>query len=226
MDLVEVLPDLHLLRFHVGQAYLWSGADSLTLVDTGPGGSAPAIAEAIRALGRNPEEVQRIILTHGHDDHTGGATEAASWGGAQVLAGRPDAPVIRGELPAPPAMMTGWEQELWETIPTPEPVGPVVVHRELSEGDTIEFGDGAQVFAVPGHTDGSIAIYLPGPRVLFTGDTISNVGETRLGVFNTDSTRAAESLYRQSRLYTETACFGHGEAIVTGAAEQLRKAVG
>ncbi|MDH6137097.1 glyoxylase-like metal-dependent hydrolase (beta-lactamase superfamily II) [Kitasatospora sp. MAA4] len=227
MDLVEVLPNLHLLQFEVGQAYLWSDPDALTLIDTGPAGSAPAIAAAVRSLGRRPAEIQRIILTHGHNDHTGGAAEAAAWGEAQVLAGQADAPVIRGELPAPPPVLTEWERELASTIPLPPPTEPVPVDCELVDGDTVEFGDGAQVFAVPGHTDGSIALYLPGPRVLFTGDTIANVGgHTMLGVFNTDRERAAKSLHLQSRLDSDIACFGHGEPIVGGAAERLRRIVG
>ncbi|PAK26805.1 MBL fold metallo-hydrolase, partial [Streptomyces sp. alain-838] len=39
MDVIELLPRLHLLRFPVGQAYLWRDGDDLTLVDAGPAGA-------------------------------------------------------------------------------------------------------------------------------------------------------------------------------------------
>ena len=44
MDVIELLPHLHLLRFPVGQAYLWHDGDESTLIDAGPAGSAAPIA--------------------------------------------------------------------------------------------------------------------------------------------------------------------------------------
>ncbi|BFV56416.1 hypothetical protein KCMC57_up15200 [Kitasatospora sp. CMC57] len=78
--------------------------------------------------------------------------------------------------------------------------------------------------AVPGHTDGSIALHLPEMKVLVTGDAVANVGRTMLGVFNTDRARAVESLHRLAELDVDTALFGHGEPIVHGAAIALRRA--
>lgn len=44
-------PGLHLLRFGVGQAYLWRDDDGLTLVDAGPVGAGADIAAAVETLG-------------------------------------------------------------------------------------------------------------------------------------------------------------------------------
>jgi len=51
MKVVELLPQLCLLRFPVGNAYLWRDATGLTLIDTGVSGSAPLIGKAIEELG-------------------------------------------------------------------------------------------------------------------------------------------------------------------------------
>ncbi len=51
----------------------------------------------------------------------------------------------------------------------------------------------AVLVAVSGHTEGSIALHLPAPGVLFTGDAVASVGRTVLGVFNADCARVAAS---------------------------------
>jgi glyoxylase-like metal-dependent hydrolase (beta-lactamase superfamily II) len=229
MDIIEVLPELHMLAFDIGQGYLWRDPDGLTLVDTGVAGSAPAIADAIRGLGHAPGDLRRIVITHHHADHTGSAAEVAAWSGAEVLAHRLDAPVIRGERPGAVPDFTdapAWERDLFENLPVrPAPAPPSPVDVELTDGDALDFGGGAQVVAVPGHTDGSIALYLPGPQVLFTGDAVANEDDrTILGVFNTDRARAIDSFRRLAALDVRTAVFGHGSPLTTDATRTLRAA--
>jgi len=98
------------------------------------------------------------------------------------------------------------------------------VLHELHEGDVLDFGGGAEVLSVPGHTDGSIAIYLPRHGVLFTGDTVANVETVMLGVFNQDRAQTVASFKRLAALDVATACFGHGEPIASGAGAQIRDA--
>ena len=105
----------------------------------------------------------------------------------------------------------------------PDTAPPVPVDRELVDGDVLDFGGGAEVLAIPGHTVGSIAIHLPRDGVLFTGDTIANVGIVMLGTFNQDRAQTVASFRRLAALDVETACFGHGEPITSSAGDRLRE---
>jgi glyoxylase-like metal-dependent hydrolase (beta-lactamase superfamily II) len=59
--------------------------------------------------------------------------------------------------------------------------------------------------------------------VLFTGDTVANVGNLMLGTFNQDRARTVASFQRLAALDVETGCFGHGEPITTAAGDRLRE---
>ncbi|MEV0097219.1 MBL fold metallo-hydrolase [Streptomyces sp. NPDC050738] len=222
MDLVEVLPRLHLLRFPIGQAYLWRDGDELTLIDAGHADSATAIGAAIRGLGLDPHRLSRIVLTHCHRDHVGAAEELAGLYGTEIIAHRLDAPVVRGLAPAPEPVLLDWEIPLYEHGLTVPVAPPTRVDREVEDGDELGFGDGAFVVHSPGHTDGSIAVHLPRHGVLFTGDAVAAVGQVMLGVFNTDRRRALASYRRLAALAPTTVCFGHGDPLTEDAAKVLR----
>ena len=108
----------------------------------------------------------------------------------------------------------------------PQPPVPPRIDRELRDGDAPGFGDGAVTVAVPGHTPGSIALWLPRHRVLFAGDAAARGpdGTVTCGVFNVSRTQAAASFRRLAGLSAELACFGHGEPLTHGAAAVLRAA--
>ncbi|MET8004697.1 MBL fold metallo-hydrolase [Nonomuraea glycinis] len=91
---------------------------------------------------------------------------------------------------------------------------PSRVDQELTEGDVLDFGGGAEVISIPGHTDGSIAIHVPAHRLLFAGDTIAHVdGRIMLGVFNADRPKAIASFRRLAELDLALVCVGHGDPI-------------
>jgi glyoxylase-like metal-dependent hydrolase (beta-lactamase superfamily II) len=234
MDVVELIPELFFLRMPVGHVYLWRDPDGLTLIDAGAPGCAAMIGEAIRELGHHPSDVRRLVITHAHVDHVGGAAEIASWGAVSVLAHRAEAPVIRGQVQAPPPNLADWERPLLAHASaqlSASTAAPVRVDRELDDDEPVDFGGGAVTVGVPGHTAGSIALYLPGPRVLFTGDVMARDPRSRdaqapviPGLFNVDAAEAAVSFKRLAALDAEIACFGHGEPITRGAAARMQAA--
>jgi glyoxylase-like metal-dependent hydrolase (beta-lactamase superfamily II) len=209
------------------QAYLWRDPDTVTLIDTGPADSGAQIAAALDELGLAPSDVDRIVLTHFHDDHTGAAAEICEWGQVEVIASRTDAPVIRGDTP-PPAPALGADEREPHALITSRlaPAPPVRVDREVQHGDVLDFGGGAEVVATPGHTPGSIALHLPAYGVLITGDTVAeHLGRVLLGAFNVDAEQAAESLRRLAELPVQVAAVGHGDPVRSGAQARLRDAV-
>jgi glyoxylase-like metal-dependent hydrolase (beta-lactamase superfamily II) len=168
--------------------------------------------------------LDRLVLTHGHADHCGSAAELREWSGALVVAGAGDAAVIRGQAAMPAPVLEDWERPILERVsaglPTTAP--PAHVDEELRGGEVLDFGGGAEIVAVPGHTEGSMAIYLRRHRLLFTGDTVANTGSVMLGVFNQDRARTVESFRRLAEFDVETACFGHGDPVTSGAGERMR----
>ena len=69
--------------------------NGLTLVDTGPKGSAGKIFDAIKRAGMDPYNIKRIVLTHAHLDHSGSAEELKRLLRVPVMAHREDAQLIR-----------------------------------------------------------------------------------------------------------------------------------
>ncbi|GAA4529809.1 MBL fold metallo-hydrolase [Amycolatopsis samaneae] len=220
MKITSLTPRLHLLEFEIGQAYLWADDDGLTLVDTGIVGSGDAIRDAITELGSGA--LTRVVITHFHGDHAGSAAEIASWSDAPVIAHRLDAPVIRGEAAPPLPNLLDWERPLFEQAKQHLTGPPARVDQEAEDGDVLDFGGGARILWIPGHTEGSIAVHLPEHRVLFTGDTVATWPDPVLGPFNVDRERAIASVGTLADVDAEIACFGHGAPLLSGAQSRLR----
>jgi len=133
-----------------------------------PGGDLPRIREALEKIGATPE---KILLTHGHIDHAGGATDLSAALGVPIE-GPHEADRSLLEGLAGQARMFGVDG-----------VKPVTTAKFLYEGGTVSVGEVVfDILHVPGHSPGSL-VYVHAPsRFALVGDTLfqGSVGRTDL----------------------------------------------
>jgi glyoxylase-like metal-dependent hydrolase (beta-lactamase superfamily II) len=135
----------------------------LILIDAGAGWSVDRIIKNIEGLGFDPKNLSRILLTHCHIDHIGGAPEIKKRFGSEIYIHKLDAPPIENGDPILTAAT--WYQMTF-------PPTAVDVKFNLSEEILQIGGEKLVCLHTPGHTPGSICIYLDrdGKRVLFAQD--------------------------------------------------------
>lgn len=226
----ELVSGVYLMEGLLGaNVYLLLSGNGLTLVDSGMAVDAGRILAQLSQAGYAPSDVNNIVLTHWHGDHTGGARMLATRTGAQVLAHREEAPYVEKTLPPPAA--TGRQRRLnWlgEHVILRRP--SCDVDRLLEDGDRIEALDGTLIMHTAGHSPGSLCLYQPEREILFCGDAIFNrhpITQRRgLGLYmrflTLDNERAYQVACRLATLPVQVLCCGHGEPILEGAGEQMR----
>ncbi len=137
------------------------------------------VSRILELLGRHKLSVKAIVSTHAHIDHVGGLYKLRQYTGAPVMMHRDDVPLYQGMD----------VQAAFLGVPTPE-TGEI--DQLLTDGDLLQWGSlAAQVLHTPGHSPGSISLYLPpdagkinsaAPPQLFAGDTLfaGSIGRTDL----------------------------------------------
>lgn len=221
----EIIAGVYLLSGFLGagvwgaNVYLLVDGDDLTLVDTGFLGRADRVLEQIEGLGYSPSDVTRIIITHHHADHVGSLAELKRITQAEVIAHPADAPYIDGRLPQPGPARPQWLSDflarfswLWSTE-------PVEVDTLVNDGDELPILGGIKTLHTPGHTPGSICLYLESRDLLIAGDLLANRFGLRLPSrgFTVDTAQETQSIKRVASLDFDIICFGHGSPIMHNA---------
>lgn len=223
MSATTITPQLSVISTSHAPLYLWEENHELTLIDCGIPKNLPALTNAITSLGHSITNLTTVILTHFHVDHAGASAELADHG-TTICASTTETPYITGDTPQPAPNLEQWELPLWNSLP-PEVLNastpPSPIHQQLNDGDTV---GPFRILTTPGHTPGSIAIYHPQQRILFTGDTLANVDNTPTrGVFNTHPELLTTSLKRLADLDVTMICPGHGNIITKNPQHALTK---
>jgi hydroxyacylglutathione hydrolase len=145
-----------------------------------PGDDIPRI---LTLLAKHSLTVKQIVITHAHIDHIAGAHRLKQLTGAPILYNQNDLPLVK--------MMD--IQAGWLGVPTPVVSNP---DDTLDDGKLIAVGVSPErnqrgltglILHTPGHTEGSVCLYLPDQTLLLAGDTLfaGSVGRTDLPGGNT-----------------------------------------
>jgi glyoxylase-like metal-dependent hydrolase (beta-lactamase superfamily II) len=128
------------------------------------------IADILAILEKHSLHVKTIVITHAHIDHIGGAAKLKAATGA-------------------PVVMNAQDQELYDHLDVQaswlgmEPPARTAIDAAASDGDTLTLGPAEfRVLYTPGHTQGSISLWIPSENKLIAGDTLfrDSIGRTDL----------------------------------------------
>lgn len=163
-----------------------------------PGDEVDGIVEI---LDRHLLKVTTIVITHAHIDHIGGAAKLRALTGAPVYMHEDDA-VLAANLEM---------QASWLGMTAPENPG---IDRRAQEGDVLRAGAiEAHVLHTPGHTPGSLSLFIPAEKKLISGDTLFRGSVGRTDLPGGDSRLIMESI--REKLYTlpddTVVAPGHGD---------------
>jgi glyoxylase-like metal-dependent hydrolase (beta-lactamase superfamily II) len=182
-------------------AYLVNG---IILIDVGMDSS-----EIIPELEKHIvlDDLEMIILTHCHYDHSGGAGGVASATGAKIAVHKNDAPLL-GNPDASASRLFGKK-------------APIIVPDILLAGGE-RFGE-LEIIHTPGHTPGGICIYDPISKTLFSGDTVFQDGSFgRTDLYGGNSSQLTGSIRKLTLLDVNIMYPGHGEIVMNNANEQIK----
>jgi hydroxyacylglutathione hydrolase len=190
--------------------------NSVTLVDTGLRGRSANILNEVRKLGYKPSDVAHIIITHHHADHTGSLAELKNVTGAKVMAHPADAPYIDGTLPQPGPARPKWLSKMLSPCNNIWASTPAEVDRLLNDGDELPLLGGIKILHTPGHTPGSICLFIPQEKLVIVGDLLTHRFRLSMppGLFTVDPDQEVNSIKRLAGLDFNIIAFGHGSPIL------------
>jgi glyoxylase-like metal-dependent hydrolase (beta-lactamase superfamily II) len=184
-------------------SYLIDGP-SRVLIDPGHRAMFPHVESGLRELGLGVDDIDVIICTHGHPDHL----EAVQ--------------LFKGKETHFTVHETEWQwiDGMGKQMSAAFGIDMDSIQPDffLREGELSLNGLELNVFHTPGHSPGSVCLYRPDRKVLFTGDLVFKDGLGRTDLPGGDGAKLKESIKRMAELDVEWLLSGLGE-VVSGAKE-------
>lgn len=222
MEVINITENVFQITLPNVNVFLIVHPVGLILIDTGPKGSKDSIFEGIRQIGKQPEDLKAIILTHAHYDHAGGLAAILETVQVPVYTSALCAEMIKKGIAFKTSSkvvafllklvtLSGRIQSTYINIQ--EVKSSIII---VSEGDWIPDESGLQVYNAPGHTAEQLALFYPVKEaLLFAADCAENTKKLKLKpVIAYQSVKInRQTLKKLSALPFKIVVFGHGEAV-------------
>jgi glyoxylase-like metal-dependent hydrolase (beta-lactamase superfamily II) len=236
----DVAPGIHRIEDAYTNWYLIDDGSRLTVVDAGVPTSWESLMSALERLGRRLDDIEALVLTHGHFDHLGFAERARAQLGIPVFIHANDVPLTRHpwrydherarsrylatQIKALPIVAALTASRAW----FPPPVKEV---RRFT-GGTLPVPGRPEVLFSPGHTHGHCALHLPERDTVIAGDAIVTLDPYTArrgpcivaGAATVDSERNLECLDVIAATGAGTVLTGHGDPWRDGAGSAVEHA--
>ncbi|MBI4019928.1 MAG: MBL fold metallo-hydrolase [Candidatus Aenigmarchaeota archaeon] len=201
--MLKRLGDVILLQLSENDSNIYIVGD--VVIDSGTGFNFTRMYQILRIIKKDPKAITHVINTHGHFNHVGG--------NGYFL----NAKVAIHELEA--AILEGGDEKKSMADFFDGRLKPRKVDMKLRDGDMI---GGLRVVHTPGHSPGSICLYNPKDKGIFTGDTLFSDGVGDSEIDGGDPDALAASLEKLSRLDVQKIFPGHGEAVMSNGSKAIK----
>jgi len=237
---MEVAKGVRRCSLGVTNWYLVEEGGRTVLVDAGAPKDWSLLLSTIAERGLALNDLDAILLTHAHPDHTGFAEQARSKAGARVWVHEADVAVAKGaKQPKNEAGVVRYlvHPATYRTAFSLMSRGagrlvPIAEVSAFSDGETVDVPGRPRVVHTPGHTDGHSCLLFEDRDALMCGDALVTLNpltgrhgpQIMPAGLNRDSGQALRSLDRLKGFGDTVLLPGHGDPFRDGAAEAVRLA--